>query len=66
MKTIIFSDNTKAKVIDESGKYYITKKAQFRKNNPYIAEVIEEADAPEEKPKAKKSAQKKAEEKKGE
>ena len=65
MKTLIFSDKTKQKVIEETGKFYITKKSQFRKSNPDIVEVIEEEDAPgkeSEKPKTKKSAPKKAEE----
>lgn len=62
MKTLIFSDNSKAKVIEENGKHYITKNAQFRKSNPDIVKVIEEPDKPkaeEAKPKKSPASKKK-------
>lgn len=68
MKVLVFSDKSKAEIIDENGKYYITKKSKFRKNNPDILAVIEKADGTDdaaaeklakEKAKAKKSASKK-------
>lgn len=68
MKVLVFSDKSKAEIIDENGKYYITKKSKFRKSNPDILAVIEKADGTDdaaaeklakEKAKAKKSVSKK-------
>ena len=59
MKVLYFSDGKKAEVTGENGKFYLTKKAQFRKGNPDIVDVKEEPD----KKKAEKAESKKDEEK---
>ncbi len=61
-KILIFSDGTKAKVKEDNGKFWVTEKAQFRKSNSSIVEVVEEKETPEHdkaKDKPKKSQPKK-------
>jgi hypothetical protein len=57
MKVLYFSDGKKAEVTGENGKYWLTKKAQYRKSNPDIVDVKEESDNKPKK-KAEKSAEK--------
>ena len=47
-KFLIMKDGTKHKVIKETGKFYITARAQFRKSNPTIIQT-EKITKPEEK-----------------
>ena len=65
-KVLVFSDGTKVAVTEDSGKFWKTEKAQFRKSNPRIVDVIEEKEdkKPEQEtaPVKKKSKKAKAEE----
>ena len=41
-RIIVFKDGSKKEIIGESGKYWLCKDTQLRKNNSSIAEVVEE------------------------
>lgn len=39
IKTLVFKNGTEHELLNEEGKYYITKNAKFRKNNPTIVSI---------------------------
>lgn len=39
IKTLVFKNGTEHELLNEEGKYYITKNAKFRKNNPTIISI---------------------------